>query len=444
MSEPPPPTRMGDQSNALASKLNICSTDMRSSPLQPNLGSHPPFLPPEIVTQIISFLPRGRPSQAVFYACALVSRVWHTIAIPRLYEAPWIRSTNFAKFIDTVCPSINSHIKTSEFSSHIKILDMSNLVHDGSKSLTARLIGRVKENVEVLIAPQTSFAYVHPKFMPPMRSLIPNHSFQGSVNSLAALSKCRNLRYLDLSYICGSLNLVDFFKAISKLSRLECLRFPRTSFFDQTVPSVVWPPGLTEIYLSGQHRQGLLPCFSTLPPTLTSLSLSNCRLDSNLYTSFIHPLVQLLGPKLRTLRIFNLLTSLDDTRLDNILRLLPVIRSLSVSVELITKAFFECASDLKSTYPSPLVELELSSMKRRINDAEPHIKSDMIWSTVVDGGLGNLRRLRVHRNLGWGNIDAQQTNDVNALSLILQARAKQDGEQAVVKECDAGVWNYGQ
>jgi len=39
---------------------------------------------------------------------------------------------------------------------------MSGLVHDGSKSLTGRLLGRVKENLEELIAPQSSFAYIIP------------------------------------------------------------------------------------------------------------------------------------------------------------------------------------------------------------------------------------------------------------------------------------------
>lgn len=38
---------------------------------------------------------------------------------------------------------------------------MSGLVHDGSRSLTARLIGRVKHNLDEFIAPQASFGYAH-------------------------------------------------------------------------------------------------------------------------------------------------------------------------------------------------------------------------------------------------------------------------------------------
>ena len=37
---------------------------------------------------------------------------------------------------------------------------MSSLVHNGSKSLTARLLGRVKTRLEEFVAPQASFAYV--------------------------------------------------------------------------------------------------------------------------------------------------------------------------------------------------------------------------------------------------------------------------------------------
>ena len=36
---------------------------------------------------------------------------------------------------------------------------MSGLVHNGSKSLTARLLGRVKNNLDEFIAPQASFGY---------------------------------------------------------------------------------------------------------------------------------------------------------------------------------------------------------------------------------------------------------------------------------------------
>lgn len=42
----------------------------------------------------------------------------------------------------------------------VRRLDLSRLVHHSSNSMTARLIGRVKENLEVFIAPAAGFSYV--------------------------------------------------------------------------------------------------------------------------------------------------------------------------------------------------------------------------------------------------------------------------------------------
>ena len=42
----------------------------------------------------------------------------------------------------------------------VRVLDMSRLVHNGSKSLTTRILGRVKGNLEEFVAPQAPFAFV--------------------------------------------------------------------------------------------------------------------------------------------------------------------------------------------------------------------------------------------------------------------------------------------
>jgi len=42
----------------------------------------------------------------------------------------------------------------------VRVLDMSMLVHNGSRSLTARILGRLKGSLEYFVAPQASFASV--------------------------------------------------------------------------------------------------------------------------------------------------------------------------------------------------------------------------------------------------------------------------------------------
>ncbi|KAL9009025.1 MAG: hypothetical protein Q9173_005909 [Seirophora scorigena] len=88
----------------------------------------------------------------------MVSRSWYFATIPALYHSPFLSGKNFNMFVRTVCPSINAHIRKTKFSTMVKILNMSYLVHDSSRSLTARILTRLKDGLEVFIAPQTSFA----------------------------------------------------------------------------------------------------------------------------------------------------------------------------------------------------------------------------------------------------------------------------------------------
>ena len=117
-------------------------------------------LPPEIILYILSFIPVRPENQSTLCTCCLLSRDWYSSAIPLLYRSPSITSKNFRLFVRTICPSINVHVRKSELAGLVRRLDMGSLVHDGSKSVTARLLGRVKEGLEEFVAPQTSFAYV--------------------------------------------------------------------------------------------------------------------------------------------------------------------------------------------------------------------------------------------------------------------------------------------
>lgn len=120
------------------------------------------YLPTEIIVQIVSFVaaePEPRRRQSTLHACCLISRQWYSAAISFLYERPRVGSgISFKRFTDTVCPPIRARKSKLNLGSFVLRLDLSVLVHHSSNSLTARLLGRVKEHLEVFVAPKVSFS----------------------------------------------------------------------------------------------------------------------------------------------------------------------------------------------------------------------------------------------------------------------------------------------
>lgn len=118
-------------------------------------------LPLEILLNITSYILYQEHSQQTLHAAALVSRSWHSAAVSFLYRRPYITGKSFKLFVATVCPSMNVYVRKQELANMVRVLDMGNLVHESRKSMTARLLGRLKEGLEEFRAPQTSFAYEH-------------------------------------------------------------------------------------------------------------------------------------------------------------------------------------------------------------------------------------------------------------------------------------------
>ena len=193
-------------------------------------------LPQEVLQQIFSYLSGN---QKALHACSLTSLSWYSASIAYLYEDPIITGKNYDPFVRAICPSVNAHVRRNGLAELVTRLDMSSLVHNGSRSLTARLLGRVKMKLEEFVAPQASFAYVLHLLRgvevvqvrgtcPIARSLIPLLTLW-RVNCLAALSKCSNLRHLDLSFVSESISMTDLLRSTSLLSKLESLHL-RTYF----------------------------------------------------------------------------------------------------------------------------------------------------------------------------------------------------------------------
>ena len=115
-------------------------------------------LPQEIIIFILSFIPLSAQSQRDLASLCLVSRSWYWAAVVKLYHRPNITSKNFDAFVKTICPSINQHVRPSHLSQYVQVLDMSRLTYHGSKTLTARILGRVKQNLISFFAPVTTFS----------------------------------------------------------------------------------------------------------------------------------------------------------------------------------------------------------------------------------------------------------------------------------------------
>lgn len=329
----------------------------------------------------------------------------------------------------------------------VKILDMSMLVHNGSKSLTARILRRCKESLEEFVAPQVSFAYV-PKVEATQYHHI-NYLQPYRINSFAALSKCTNLRRLDLSSIAYTLDLDSFMNSIKRLDKLDCLYYPRSCTLNNNRKLkhlASWPMNLRELHIPGNLGEDSLEFISNFPPSLTHLSIGYCP---RLIILSVHSLLQKLGPQLKTLEIKHSRIISGAYSLGEVLPYLPVLRRLSIPGEHIIPGFFNCASELKSKGLFSLVELEIScSTGIPYCDAEMVINgSDIwndVWNAVEDGGFGRLRTLKVHRSLELV-LNQKARYDLKALNDLLQALAEEDAEALCSHETiNAGVWIIGQ
>lgn len=321
-----------EPANSSTPKLSKSSSaEPHASAEPPHLpANYAPHLPTEILLHILSFIPPRRTSQATLASFCLVSRAWYAAATTRLYEKPSIHGKNFDPFVRTVCPSINAHVRKSELAELVKVLDLGSLVHHGSKSVTARLLGRTKANLHTFVAPQASFG----------------------LNCLAALSKCQQLRVLDLGLISESIGLQDLIHALAKLGTLTTLAFPRCSlsrsgFYPQ---STSWPPQLASLTLSGGVDNEIVYRVANLdgcklPPSLTKLSLTHC---TAVMPSTTLELIRSLRDQLVTLHITNM-PRFGVGNMNTVLYDLPNVFQLTISLDYLSYSAF-------TSTPEPQIE----------------------------------------------------------------------------------------
>lgn len=284
---------------------------------------------------------------------------------------------------------------------------MSELVHNSSKSLTARLLGRLKGNLVEFVAPQSSFA----------------------INSFAALSHCVHLRILDLRLISASISNRQLFQTLLPLQKLEILFFPRSSSLADQLKQVeavyAWPPRLKALHLAGGVDDYFLRHhLINAPPTLEQLSIQHC---AQIYTPALLETLHAVGPQLKTLTIRHPMTKLQVGALDHILLLCPTLISLRVSADYISNGLFEL---IPLGHPLQVLHLDCSEQAGADVDIDPGI----ICKAVDEERLENLRSVGVSARLAWDATNSSR-RDVGEL-----VEALEDGEMERPLGVQAGVF----
>ncbi|KAF9735622.1 hypothetical protein PMIN06_008549 [Paraphaeosphaeria minitans] len=349
------------------------------------------YLPDELLLQVLDFLPRTEESQGTLWNFVLVSRQWYSVGISRLYASPFLVGLRYTHFVRTLCPSIIPRIKRSELAGLVKYLDLSRIVHQGTKSTTARLLGRTKNNLELFVAPQASFA----------------------INCWAALSKCARLRVLDLGLVSEAISYQSLNQTLRQLGSLEKLYMPRCSTEFGYGPEFLtvrlhWPPSLRHLSMSGSVKGKflweMLRQPETFPASLHSMALLHCP---GLDQPGIKPLLVNLADRLTTVELRDL-PAVKQGRFNNVLAWLPLLTTLTVALDYIDEDFGRRPADFgaETHWPRarPLSSLTLLTCGTQTDPRRAFTLVDL-WDLIDTRFLGRIRRLGVAASSGWERVD---------------------------------------
>lgn len=355
-----------------------------------------------------------------------------------LYDTPNITGKNYSSFVNAICPSVNAHIRRNGLSELVRRLDMSGLVHNGSKSLTARLLGRMKGRLEEFVAPQASFACVR------HRCKLKNNADIHRVNCLAALSKCSKLRHLDLQFVSESITMSDLLRSLSGLSKLETLYLPRSSAYEASRNAVKydWPSRLRDLHISGGVRDESTLYLSTLPPSVTRLSIGNCP---HLSMLSLRPLLQAKGSQLRYLEIVAPIPALElgHKPLNNVMDMVPNLRHLKISLDFLAPIFFTpSASNPDACQSLRRLDLDCFDPGECSFITLEQVWQGFDWAEGKDGKFNKVRKLGISNKLGWADRKSDKAT-IQEIDELLKAMAREDGVNAEIGEDEAGVLMFG-
>ena len=198
-----------------------------------------------------------------------------------------------------------------------------------------------------------------------------------------------------------------------------------------------WPASLRELHISGGIHDEALVSLGTLPPSVSILSIGNCP---HLSMVSIGTILKTKGSQLHHLEVVAPIPALarDHKPLSGYMESVPNLLSLKISLDFISRSFMLLENDKADQYP--LRQLDLDCFDPTDCDA---FSAYDLWAAIAyDNGFGRVRKVRVHRRLGWAASE-EGKEQVKDLDELLKALAREDGASAEIKEADAGVVLFG-
>ena len=146
------------------------------------------------------------------------------------------------------------------------------------------------------------------------------------------------------------------------------------------------------------------------------------------------------GSQLHHLEILAPIPSLarDHKPLSSYMEYVPNLLYLRVSLDFISRSFLLSENNKGDHYP--LRQLDLDCFDPA--DCDSFTAYDLWVAIAYDNWFGRVRKVRVHRRLGWA-ATAEGEEQMRDLDELLKALAREDGASAEIDEADAGVMLFG-
>ncbi|KAI5961181.1 uncharacterized protein KGF55_004106 [Candida pseudojiufengensis] len=294
-----------------------------------------------------------------------VCKLFYVMILPLIYKNPYLRGTNFLNFVET----LSNNKKLGNF---IHALDLAYVIQSGKNAFVARLLKQSRKNLEVFVAPQTSFGF----------------------GPLVALKNCSNLKILDLRLVSETLNLTQLFHSIENLKHLTHLSFPRSSIDIEDHEKISWPPKLSFLRLSGGINDDFL-YHSNFPNSITNMEFAHCPAITDLG---LKQVLYRIGNQLTTLKIQYPMPALKNNSLDEVFIFCPNLRVLEVSVDYLSSMFFDDQYlGYANERPLRTMYINSSGMLGTTTKLDP---MDLAVA-IEDGRLPLLKNIQCTAKLGW-------------------------------------------